>query len=810
MTSLDDLSGGLAGRYRIERELGRGGMATVYLAHDLRHDRQVALKLLVPELAAQLSVERFLREIRVIAGLSHPHILPLLDSGRLDAAAGPSAGQPWFVMPYVAGESLRSRLDRERQLPMDAAWRIVREVAEALDFAHAHGVVHRDIKPENILLFEGRAMVADFGIARALGADAERMTATGMIVGTPTYMSPEQAAGDASLDGRSDQYALACVLYEMLTGAPPFSGAKPQALIARHALDTPSPVRTIRPEVSSEVDVDVVLRRAMAKSPADRYATTSEFARALTVTPGVAAGRGRDHRRGLLPMIGGVTVLAALAMAYRAYGAHRTEVASAPSNRTRIAVLPLRSVSPNPADQYFADGMTDEIVGTLAGIGELRVIARSSLGGFAHPGTRSTADVARELDVGSILGGSVRKDGEHLRISIELSDARTGEARWQHIYDKTLTDVFAIQRDVAVAVASALRVALVARETSQLNKRPTTDTAAYDAFLRAAVLTQQDRGRPGYGSAVDTAIVLLRRAVGRDSTFAPAWAALGDAYTKQIFSGGAPVAYRDSARHAVNRALQIDPLLAAGYTARGNLAYTKEAGWRIADALHDLLYAVSLKPSDVDARSALASLCAHIGLLRESQRDLAGVLAIDPVNAFVRLRVPRVLWQQQQFPAALATFARDRQAGWKTNIPEESLVLGYLGRANDGLRLLDEKATSADTTGDVEAARGVLLARLGRLAEARVNLARSEHLGGGRSHFHHAAFAIATAHAIMGEKAEALRWLERTAGDGMPAYDLFAGDPTLATLKGTPGFDTLMARLRADSEQYRQAYRESR
>ena len=808
MTSLDDMSEGLAGRYRIERELGRGGMATVYLAHDLRHDRQVALKLLSAELASQLSDERFLREIQVIARLSHPHILPLLDSGRLHTATGGSAGQPWFVMPFVAGESLRKRLDRERQLPMAEAGRIVREVADALDFAHAHGVAHRDIKPENILLFEGRAMVADFGIARALGADAERMTATGMIVGTPMYMSPEQAAGDSTLDGRSDQYALACVLYEMLTGSPPFAGATAQALIARHALDTPSPVRTIRPEIPA--DVDVILRRGMAKSPADRFASVSEFARGLAAPHALEAPRPRDRRRGGMLVVFGCAALAALVVAYRATDGRRASLAAVPSNRTRIAVLPLRSVSPDPADQYFADGMTDEIAGTLASIGELRVIARSSLGELAHPGARATADLARALDVGSIVGGSVRKDGARLRISVELSDARTGEARWQHTYDKTLTDVFAIQRDVAIAVASALQVALGARETSHLSKQPTTDTAAYDAFLRGTVLADEFRYQPDYRKALDTAIVLLRRAVRRDSSFAPAWAALGSAYATMIFNFGAPATFRDSARHAVDRALQIDPLLAEGYVARSNLAYTREGGWKIAGALHDLLYAVSLKPSDVGARSALAAITAHIGLLPESQREMAEALAVDPANAFVRYRVPRVMWQQQRFTEALSTYGRDRQAGWRTSFPEEALVLGYLGRANEGLRLLDEKKTSPMTLGDVEATRGVLLARLGRVAEAKANLARSEQLGGALSHFHHAAFAIATAHAIMGEKADAVRWLERTASDGMPAYDLFAGDPTLVTLKGVPAFEALMRRLRADSDRYRLAYGESR
>ena len=403
----------------------------------------------------------------------------------------------------------------------------------------------------------------------------------------------------------------------------------------------------------------------------------------------------------------------------------------------------------------------------------------------------------------------MRKDGARLRISVELSDASTGESRWQHTYDKTLTDVFSIQRDVAIAVASALKVALIARETSQLNKQPTTDTAAHDAFLRATVLVEEGRYRPDYRNVVDTAIVLLHRAVRQDSNFAPAWAALGSAYNELVFAFGA-AAYRDSARYAVDRALRIDPLLADGYVARGNIAYTREAGWKIADALHDLLYAVSLKHSDVGAHSALASLSAHIGLLPESQRELAEALAIDPASTFVRYRVPRVMWQQQRFAEALSKYVQDRQAGWKTSLSEEALVLGYVGRANEGLRLLDEKTTSSDRSGDMEATRGVLLARVGRAAEARASLARSEQLGGARSHFHHAAFAIATAHAIMGERAEAVRWLERTAGDGMPAYDLFAGDPTLATLKGLPAFEALMSRLRADSERYRQAYRESR
>ena len=807
MTSLDRLSEGLAGRYRIERELGRGGMATVYLARDLRHDRQVALKLLLPELAAQLSGDRFLREIQVIARLTHPHILALLDSGRLDDSSKDNAGHPYFVMPYVAGESLRVRLDRERQLSADTAQQIVREVAEALDYAHAQGVVHRDIKPENILLFEGHAMVADFGIARALDAEAEKITATGMIVGTPTYISPEQASADPSLDGRSDQYSLACVLYEMLAGAPPFSGPTAQAVIARHAVDTPAPVSTIRPELPA--GFDAVIRRAMAKSPADRFATTTEFARALDAPASAShVYRADPRRRGMLAALAVVSLVAFVA-AYRGVGARRPSVGSAPTNLTRVAVLPLRSVSPDPADQYFADGMTDEIAATLASIGELKIIARSSVAAYATSGARGTSELGRQLDVGSILEGSVRKDGEKLRISIALSDARTGEARWSHTYEKRLTDVFVIQRDVALAVANALQIALLARDTTQLSKRPTTNGPAYEAYLRGRVLLTDASLRPGYRQQLDTAIALLRAAVREDSTFAPAWAMLAQSYTQLIFNFGVPAAYRDSAQRATDRALVLDPTLSDAYQARSNLEYTREAGWKIGDALRDVMHAVALKPSDASARAAYGSLLFHVGMIAESERELRATLAIDPASNFVRFRIPRVMWQQQRFADALATYQRDRRLGWKTSIAEEALVLGYLGRAEEGLRLLAQHAAADTVSGDHEAAAAVLLARLGRTADATMSMRKAEQMGGARSHFHHAAFAIATAHAIMGEKMEAVRWLQRTARDGMPAYTLFAKDPALATLKGVPEFESMMMKLRAESDGYRRMYAEA-
>ena len=269
----DRLTSALASHYRLDRELGRGGMATVYLAHDLRHDRPVAVKVLDPDLTAALGADRFLREIGITGRLTHPHILPLFDSG----AAG---GVLYYVMPYVEGESLRDRLRRDTQLPIADALAIAREVADALSHAHDHGVLHRDIKPANILLQAGHAVVADFGIARAVAtSDADHLTASGLALGTPTYMSPEQGVGDRHLDARSDIYSLGCVLYEMLVGEPPFSGPTAQALIARHALDPVPRIATVRAAVPEPVER--VVRKALAKTPADRYATAREFAEAI-------------------------------------------------------------------------------------------------------------------------------------------------------------------------------------------------------------------------------------------------------------------------------------------------------------------------------------------------------------------------------------------------------------------------------------------------------------------------------------------------------------------------------------------------
>ena len=504
----------LADQYALERELGRGGMATVWLARDLRHDRPVAFKVLHPEIAATLGAERFQREIRLAARLQHPHILSVFDSGAARAKDG-GADILWYTMPFIDGESLRERLNRERQLPLEDALRITREAADALEHAHRAGIIHRDIKPENILLTGSRsrdrgesggwhALVADFGIARALaGAGDEHLTETGLTLGTPAYMSPEQAAGDRALDARSDIYSLATVLYEMLAGQPPFSAPTVQAMIARRFTESPRPLRELRETVPGPMEQ--AIGRALAKSPADRFGSAAEFARALEVdvrhgtepaapsppapttaqTP--AAPRRRPHRAG------------ATRSPPRWCWDSSSVSACCSAGCAGTTMTPPRATGPGAwrccrsrtwasrRTRYFADGVTDEIRGKLSALPGLQVTARSSSTQYKDT-PKSPAEIGRELGVDYLLTGTVRWEkggsGSRVRVSPELIQVSTGSARWQEPFDAALTDVFQVQADVAGRVAEALNLALGAGERERLAEKPTQSLTAYDAYLK--------------------------------------------------------------------------------------------------------------------------------------------------------------------------------------------------------------------------------------------------------------------------------------------------------------------------------------
>ena len=388
---LERLSAALASRYRLQRELGQGGMAVVFLGHDLKYERAVAVKVLRPDLAAEVGAARFLQEIQIAARLHHPHILPLYDSDQAD-------GLVYYVMPYIEGESLRQRLLRERQLPVAEAIQIAREVADALSYAHNAKVVHRDIKPGNILLDSGHALVADFGIARAIG-EAQSLTSKGAMIGTPSYMSPEQVDGSEHLDGRSDIFSLGAVLFEMLVGQPPFRGSTVTAVIANR-LTTPAPSPRAFRELVPEA-VDAAVRKAMTTLPADRFTTAAQFAEALGTSATVAIAVGAAH-------------------------AMVQETSAAKS----VAVLPFENMSTDPENEYFSDGITDDIIAQLSKVSALKVISRTSTMQYKKT-TKKIAAIAEELGVAAVLEGSVRRAGPRVRIVAHLVDPRTEKHLWE-------------------------------------------------------------------------------------------------------------------------------------------------------------------------------------------------------------------------------------------------------------------------------------------------------------------------------------------------------------------------------------------
>ncbi len=623
---LDRLKAALADRYRIERELGRGGMAVVYLAEDRKLERQVAIKVLKPELAAAIGSEWFLREITLTARLEHPHILPLFDSGEAE-------GFLYFVMPFVDGESLRDRLNREKQLPLEDALQIARDVAEALHSAHTHDVVHRDIKPENILLEEGHAVVADFGVARAIrAAGGETLTATGVAVGTPTYMSPEQGAGERELDSRSDIYSLGCVVYEMLAGQPPFAGPTVESIVHQHlTADAPS-VTTIRPAIPAEVASTI--QQALAKAPADRFATAAQLAEALTVGEAAPVAVTAKPKRNLMAYaaIAILAIIGAYTVISRTLGPPESTAAA---ETPRLAVLPFDNLG-SAEDDYFADGITEEVTSRLAEISGLHVISRTSAMQYKNH-TRTLRQIGEELSVAYVLEGTIRTDraadgSGQVRVTPQLIRVSDDVHLWTDRYTANLLpgEIFGVQERIANQVAEALDVTLLEPERQRLAAKPTDNQEAYDYFLRGNDHRRRSDGEQDTQSAIE----MYQKAVALDPDFALGYASLSFVHTRMWWEFHDRSQERLAmAKEAADEALRLDPALPEAHGALGWYHY-----WGFLDydrALAEFAIARKSQPNNTDLLEGIGAVQRRQGRMVQALANHVKASELDPRSANV-------------------------------------------------------------------------------------------------------------------------------------------------------------------------------
>jgi eukaryotic-like serine/threonine-protein kinase len=685
---LDLLRSALGDRYAVDRQIGEGGMATVYRAKDLKHERTVAVKVLRQELSVSLGADRFLREIRVAANLQHPNILGLYDSGE-------AGGLLFYVMPFVEGESLRDRLNKEQQLPVLDALQITREAAEALQYAHQHGIVHRDIKPENILLMGGHALVADFGIARAVEAGGERLTQTGMAVGTPHYMSPEQALGSDHVDARSDVYSLGCVLYELLIGQPPFTGPNSMAIMARHSMETVPSMQVVRGSITDEVE-DLVMQ-ALEKTPADRFQTMKEFAERLSeaeaeaamartaarrassgarrASGAVSGARRRTgskevpavERRTPVQLIAaaareggvkfwsislaGVTLLALLGwVGWRALhgGGGPAATTAEGGDPNRLAVLYFQSRGGSDSLGYVADGLTEALIHELSQVKALQVISQNGVLPY-KTGAVPPDSIARALKVGTLVQGTVAQAGDRLRVSVSLVNASTGAEIASKTLERPRSEIFALQDDLAQEVSVFLRQRLGQEVKVEQSRVGTRNQQAWELLQQGQQLTKDVD--PLLAAADTTGA--SRRLLRADSLLARA-ASLDPRWPTPVLERGR-LAFR-----------QLDLI--------GSFDKPRYADW-ISKGIEFTEQALKIEPNDPDALELRGALryyrwvfnlepdqSAAAKLREGAEQDLRAAVAANPNAAFAWTLLSHMLMGQSQTAEAKLAAQRSYEA----------------------------------------------------------------------------------------------------------------------------------------------------
>jgi len=707
----DQLQHTLGASYTLERELGGGGMSRVFVAEDTALGRSVVVKVLPPEMASGVSIERFKREITLAARLQHPHIVPLL-------SAGETGGLPYFTMPFVEGESLRARLARGEEVPLRAAVHLLREVASALAYAHRKGVIHRDIKPENVLITEQHAMVTDFGVAKAISAathaDADGLTAVGVALGTPAYMAPEQVAGDPGTDHRADIYAFGVIAYELLAGRAPFAGRTAQALMAAHVLETPEAISSRRVGVPTELSALVM--RCLEKSPDNRPQSAEDILRRLDDVPAT----------------------------------HREQKDARPS----IAVLPMVNTSGDPENEHFSDGLTDELIGVFSKVDGITVTGRTSTFALKGKGL-SVRAITDLLHVEHALEGSVRRAGDRLKVRVQLVNA-DGSVIWSESYDRRLEDVFAVQEEIAQAVVRALEVKLVAAR-GPLVRPATKDLTAYDLFLKGRYVRR--------GMAPDQmrlAIQYFERAVARDPSYARAYAWLSDTHWLQIVLASRPTSEEvPLAREYATAALALDSSLAEAYWAMAQLLAGFD--WDRPGAEHAFKRAIVLDPGFEEARHLYGIFLFHWSRIDEAEAELTRTLEIDPLLAAAHHTFGRLHLSMRRPDQAITHLREALTLEPMFSLAHSQLGHAYLQKGMSAEAITEFEAGARIGSASDKAHLAYGYARVGRHEDAKAILANLVSPGNYPPPFH-----MALAYVGLADHNEAFRWLEQAREEHAP------------------------------------------
>jgi eukaryotic-like serine/threonine-protein kinase len=789
---VESLTKTLGDDYTFERELLGGAMSRVFVALDRKLGRRVAVKVLSREVAAEIKTERFRLEIQLAAKLQHPHIVTLLQSGEVD-------GILYYTMPFIDGESLRNRLDREGALPMPEAVRVLRHIASALAYAHKNGVVHRDIKPDNVLLADEFALVTDFGVARAISESAAtadaRLTSSGVALGTPTYMAPEQALADPEIDHRADIYAFGVLAYEVLTGAPPFRGKSAQATLAAHVIQPPDPIATKRADIPPAI-ADMVMQ-CLEKKPSDRPQSAADLAPVFdsAATSSVSgqvrlAGASLKGNRSLTWAVGAIGILAVVAVTWYVAIHNRASNPASGAEYNSVAVLPLVNVGGNQADEYFSDGMTDELANALGKLPGLKVASRTSA--YAFKGKNANVgDIGRALNVKTVLAGTVRRAGNKLRVSAQLASVSDGLSLWSDTYESEARDVFTVQDDIARSIANALKLRLGSRaNTFSSESRGTENLAAYDNYLRGRYFLNA-RGADN----LRLAIAYFDSAITRDPKFARARAASATAYALlPEYTDSPPPNVSQLAHAAAAEALLLDSTLAEAYTARG-LAEVHD--WKFADAEESYRKALEYDPQYPTAHQWYGELLFHTGRLDPSIAQIRRAIELDPLAPINGSAIGYALIVNGQYDDAIAELKKGIEVAPALGLHHSMLALAYLMSGRQAAALPEFKeAVRLDP--ELALRKGLLAYAYGvtgNTAEARPIIAQLEARQKARKN---SGVALAIAYLGLKNNEKALESLKEAVDEhdiSLLTTSSLVPDKIWDPLRSDPRFDMILTRM---------------